>query len=94
MEEGRTLDAVEAERAPIVTPEVINVEETPVSVETELVALAAISTEASATADSLGKSIPAAKKAEVKTVVAAGDATAADICTAAVAAACTKYGVA
>jgi 3-methyladenine DNA glycosylase AlkC len=71
LEEGRTLDAVEAERAPIVTPEVINVEETPVSVETELVALAAISTEASATADSLGESIPAAKKAEVKTVVAA-----------------------
>lgn len=69
LEEGRTLDAVEAERAPIVTPEVVNVEETPVSVETELVALAAISTEASATADSL--SIPAAKKAEVKTVVAA-----------------------
>jgi 3-methyladenine DNA glycosylase AlkC len=69
LEEGRTLDAVEAKRAPIVTPEVINVEETPVSVETELVALAAISTEASATADSL--SIPAAKKAEVKTVVAA-----------------------
>ena len=71
LEEGRTLDAVEAERAPIVTPKVINVEETPVSVETELVALAAISTEASATADSLGESIPVAKKAEVKTVVAA-----------------------
>jgi cell fate (sporulation/competence/biofilm development) regulator YlbF (YheA/YmcA/DUF963 family) len=71
LEEGRTLDAVEAERAPIVTPEIINVEETPVSVETELVALAAISTEASATADNLGESIPAAKKAEVKTVVAA-----------------------
>ena len=31
---------------------------------------------------------------EVKDVVAAGDATAADICTPAVAAACTKYGVA
>ena len=33
------------------------------------------------------------KAATVKTVVAAGDAKAADLCTAAVAAACTKYGV-
>jgi D-xylose transport system substrate-binding protein len=33
------------------------------------------------------------KAADVKTVVAGGDAKAADICTAAVKAACAKYGV-